>query len=119
MTRKIPFSQAYPGFVEQRTPTTPPPRDPQQLPPWDRADQEAWKLLADGTCPPHLQQRAVGWLMFASGINDDPFRPGPDGARQSEYAMGKQAVGRFVRRLIVMEAPPKEGEVERQLGEHG
>lgn len=119
MSKKIPFDQAFPGFIEERTAATPPHRDPQRMPAWDRADQEAWKLLAHGNCPPHLQQRAVAWLMYAGGLNDDAFRPGPDGARQTDFALGKRAVALFVRRLIALEAPPKGEANTGQLGEHG
>ena len=83
-------SVVLPGWVQKRTPATALPAEPWMPAPFDDADQRALKALRDGTASAEQQQRALGWLFFASGYRSMTFRPGEDGARQSAFAEGKR-----------------------------
>lgn len=87
---------ALPGWVEKRTAAVALPAAPQQPAPYDDADHRAFKALRDGTATTEQQQRALGWIFFASGYRNDPFRSGPDGDRLTAYAAGKQVVARQI-----------------------
>ena len=67
---------------------------------WELPDAEAFQALRRGDCPPHLQQRAVEWLIRAAGTHDLSFRPGVDGDRLTAFAEGKRFVGMQVIKLI-------------------
>ncbi|HKI60710.1 MAG TPA: hypothetical protein VKA31_00305 [Mariprofundaceae bacterium] len=89
------------GYVAERTGAHALPRDPWHFAPWDAADQSALKALRDGNASPNQQHRALGWILFACGMTDDPWRPGgSDGARASDYASGKRRIAVEIRRLI-------------------
>lgn len=100
----------YPqGFVEERTQWMGLPANPWLPAPFDRRDQAALKALRDGTASPHQQQRALGWILFAAGLNDDPSRPGGvEGARATERALGKHAIAIEIRRLLELPLIGKE-----------
>lgn len=85
-----------PSWVEKRTAAVALPAAPQQPAPFDDADHRAFKALRDGNATSEQQQRALGWIFFASGYRNDPFRAGPDGDRLTAYATGRQIVARQI-----------------------
>jgi len=89
-------TSGIPARVEQRTASTPHLAEAWKPAPFDDADHRAFKALRDGMATPDQQQRALGWLLFASGLRADPYRPGGDGDRDTVYALGKQALGRQI-----------------------
>lgn len=64
-----------------------------------------------GDCPPHLQQRAINFIMFdLCGIRDLSYRPGgEEGRRDTDFAEGKRFVGLQIGFLLKMKVN-KEGE---------
>lgn len=70
--------------------------------PWEPSIATAFQALARGDCPGHLQQAAVRWLLEeCCKTYDQPFRPGgPEGERDTTFALGKQWVGQQVVKLI-------------------
>lgn len=61
----------------------------------------AIKALANGTALPHQQQLALHFILVdVCGIDDEPFCPGEDGRRSTDYALGKRRVGLYLRSLI-------------------
>lgn len=89
--------------IVERTPGTPLPRDLDAMPPFDEADRTALIALSKGTAAPHMQQRALGWIMFASGHTDRLYRPG----QSSEYVLGRHAVAEAI--LAVLSSPQPTG----------
>ncbi len=85
-----------PGWVPERTAAIACPAEPWRPAPFDDSDQRALKALRDGTATSEQQQRALGWIFFASGYRNDPFRAGADGDRLTAYATGKQVVARQI-----------------------
>ena len=64
---------------------------------WEVADAAAIQALVRGDATPEQQQRAIGWIIkTASGYYDDSYRPGPDGDRATNYALGRSYVGRMI-----------------------
>lgn len=47
--------------------------------------------------------RALGWLFFACGYRNQTFRPGPDGAREGDFAQGMRHVA--IQIYALLEAP--------------
>ena len=72
------------------------------LDPHGVADVVAIKALYDGKATPHQQQRALAYIIeVAAGTNDLAYRPGgEDGRRDTDFALGKQSVGRTIIKLI-------------------
>jgi hypothetical protein len=99
--RELRKPQGPAGYVPERTQFTALPANPWDWAPFDRADQAAIKALRDGTATPHQQQRGLGWILFACGLNDDPSRPGGiEGERATARALGKHAAAVEIRRLL-------------------
>lgn len=68
--------------------------EPWQAPAWELPDAAAIQALARGTASADQQQRALKFITeVLAGIYDDSFRPGTDGARLTDYALGKRHVG--------------------------
>jgi hypothetical protein len=76
---------------------------PQLQPPaWDSADAEAFQALQRGDCPPHLQQRALNWLITkGAGAYDLSFAPADD--RLTSFAEGRRFVGLQVIKLLKLD----------------
>lgn len=78
-----------------------PKADPVAAPDWDMADAGAFQALARGDAAPHLQKRALQWLIAqAAGTYDLSFRPGADGDRATAFAEGRRFVGLQVVKLL-------------------
>ena len=86
--------------IKERTPATPLPRDLAGMPPFDEADRAALIAISQGQASPHMQQRALGWIMFAAGHTDRLYRPG----QSSDYVLGRHAVAEAI--LAVLSSPP-------------
>lgn len=77
-----------PGWVSKRTGAVALPYDPLLPAPFDDADHRAFKAMRDGEATPEQQQRALGWLFFASGYRGQTYRRGDQG--DSAFAAGKR-----------------------------
>lgn len=78
--------------------------------PWAPADAGALKALMRGDAPPHLQQRAVQFIVYQlCGTYEPAFRPGgADAERETQFALGKQFVGQQI--VGLLKVKPSEGE---------
>lgn len=72
---------------------------------YDIADVKAFKNLAAGEATADQQKRALNWIiMHCAGTYDQPFRPGgAEGARDTDFAAGKQFVGQQIVKLVNMD----------------
>lgn len=72
------------------------------LPPlYERADVVAWQAIASGSADEAQQKRALKWLMErATGVYEMTYFPGPDGARNSDFAQGRRFVGLQLVKLL-------------------
>lgn len=77
---------------------------PQVEPPkYEVADIQAFQALQRGDCPPHLQKRALDWLIQkAAGTYDLSFSPGDD--RLTSFAEGRRFVGLQVVKMLALDA---------------
>jgi hypothetical protein len=67
---------------------------------YDEADAYAIRALLNGEASKEQQQRALAWIVnVACGTYDQPFRPGEDGKRNTDFACGKQFVGQQIVKL--------------------
>jgi hypothetical protein len=63
--------------------------------PYTAAESYAIRMLAQGEATPAQQRLALDWMIHKlCRTYDEPFRPGADGARETDYALGKAHVGR-------------------------
>lgn len=96
---------------EQKTPRpgTPPPVAAvvEAMAPWKPPKYEdhiptAFQALLRGDCPAHLQQAVLRWLIWdLCGTYDMAYRPGgPEGERDTGFALGKQFVGQQIVKLV-------------------
>mgnify|MGYP001612351841 CR=1 FL=1 len=61
----------------------------------------AFQSLMRGDCPAHLQTKAVKFILFdLCGVRDLSFLPGPEGARETDFAEGKRFVGLQIGKLL-------------------
>lgn len=76
---------------------------PQMQPPeWEPADVEAFQALQRGDCPPHLQKRALEWLIRkAAATYELSFSPGDD--RLTSFAEGRRFVGLQVVKMLSLD----------------
>lgn len=84
-----------------------------QKDPWAPAkyDDEviyAVSALHRGTANAAQQKLAWAWIMYVSGVGDMPFRPGPNGDRDTAFASGKQFVGFQLQKMLHPAIQPKE-----------
>lgn len=79
-------------------------REPWVPAPYDNSDIAAFKALREGRAEPYQQQLCLEWIIYAAGTYDNPFRPGQDGSRASDFAAGKQWMGQQIVKLINMPA---------------
>lgn len=73
---------------------------PWMPPAYELADVSAFQALARGDAPKDMQQRAVKWLVNASGTYDMSYRPGPSGDRETAFAEGRRFMGLQVVKLL-------------------
>ena len=61
----------------------------------------AVKAFAAGTADEAQQRTALHFILVTvCHVDDEPFRPGPDGERDTNYLLGMRRVGTFIRSLI-------------------
>lgn len=61
----------------------------------------AIKALATGQATEHQQREALHFiLVHVCRVDDEPYCPGDDGRRNTDYALGMRRVGTFIRSLI-------------------
>jgi hypothetical protein len=66
---------------------------------WEQADAYALQALARGECPPHLQQRALKFVIERlAGTYDLTYHP--ESTRDSDFAQGKRFVGLQIVKLL-------------------
>lgn len=59
------------------------------------------KALSNGTASEHQQQTALHFILVkVCCVDDEPFCPGEDGRRATDYALGKRRVGLYLRSLL-------------------
>ena len=69
--------------------------------PCDDADHAALKACQAGEASGIQQQRALRWIIEkAAATYDLPFRPGADGARDTDFACGRMFVGQQIVREL-------------------
>lgn len=70
--------------------------------PYEPADASAMQALVRGDCPPHLQQRAINYIINGlCGTYDMQYRPGgTEAGRDTDFALGKAWVGQQIVRLL-------------------
>jgi hypothetical protein len=88
------------GEVEKRDLAWPLPKEPFAPAAYDRSDVAAFKALSEGRADSYQQQLCLEWIMYASGAYANAFRPGADGARDTDFALGKAWVGQQIVKLI-------------------
>ena len=73
--------------------------------PYVEADVMALKALQDGSATKEQQQRALRWVVeICARTYDQPFRPGgAEGGRETDFACGRQAVGKEIVKLLNMD----------------
>lgn len=96
------------GFVEKRIPWMPLERDPWLPAPYDKSDVAAFRAFAEGRAEPYQQALVLDWILKACGTHENPFRPGQDGARDSDFAMGKQSIGQQMLKLMHLRWPDED-----------
>jgi hypothetical protein len=65
------------------------------------AEVAAIKAVANGTADEHQQRRAMAFILLkVCRVDDEPFCPGEEGRRNTDFALGMRRVGTFVRSLI-------------------
>lgn len=76
---------------------------PQLVPPdYDIADVEAFQALQRGDASPHLQRRALDWIINkAAGTYDLSFSPDSD--RLTNFAEGRRYVGLQVVKMLALD----------------
>lgn len=76
---------------------------------WEPADASALQALVRGDCPPHLQQRAVSFIINTlCGTYDMPYRPGgAEADRDTTFALGKMWVGQQLVKLLKVRINPR------------
>jgi hypothetical protein len=67
---------------------------------WDIPDAAAIQALQRGDATPDQQRHALQYIVNAlAATYDDPFRPGVDGSRSTDYACGRRFVGLSIVKL--------------------
>lgn len=74
---------------------------PWMTPAYELADATAVKALAAGTADMEQQKRALAWIINkGAGTYDISYRPGTDGQRDTDFALGRAFVGQQIVKLI-------------------
>ena len=72
---------------------------PWQPSPYSDNDVYCIKALAAGSATPEQQKQALDWIIrVAAGTYDQPYRS--DSARDTDFALGRRAVGLDVVKLV-------------------
>ena len=77
--------------------------DPRRVDPasYGVAEVAAIKALANGNADEQQQRTALHFiLVHVCLVDDEPFCPGADGERDTDYLLGRRRVGTFIRSLI-------------------
>lgn len=76
--------------------------------PYEPADAGAIQALVRGECPPHLQQRAITFIINnLCGTYDLQYRPGShEATRDTDFALGKAFVGQQLVKLTKVKVNP-------------
>lgn len=76
------------GFVAK------PPNPAHQMPPFELADIQTINALLAGKANEDQQRRFVEWFNRATGVDQNPYRPGGEEARrETDLACGRKMVG--------------------------
>jgi hypothetical protein len=76
--------------------------------PYSDADTLAIKALHEGNANEGQQRRALKWIIETlCGTYDQPFRPGEDGARETDFACAKMFVGQQIVKQIKLPMPAR------------
>ena len=80
-------------------------------------DVVAIKALANGSATPDQQKRALHFIIVdVSRADDEPYCPGADGERDTNYALGKRRVGTYLRSLLAADIRKfKDGQPSEQV----
>jgi hypothetical protein len=97
-----PTSAALTGWVKERTLATPLPEDVRLPAAYDDRDIAALKSLRYGS---EQHQRALEWIVWASGTYHNAFRLDPIAAA---YAAGRRSVGLEIVKLINSKTPTQD-----------
>lgn len=80
---------------------------PWQPSPYDESITMAIKALASGNASEGQQKRALEWIVkIVCGTYDQPYRPGEDGRRETDFACAKMFVGQQIIKQINLVAAP-------------
>lgn len=78
-----------------------PPQDCNGNPLTDVTHVAAIKALQSGSATADQQQRALDFIIrIVCGTYEEPFCPGEDGRRSTDYALGKRRVGTYLVSLL-------------------
>lgn len=69
---------------------------------YERHDVVAWQALQAGKADAAQQKTVIEWLKRASGVYEMTYFPGPDGARNSDFAQGKRFVGLQIVKMMLL-----------------
>jgi hypothetical protein len=89
-----------------------PKKDPWTPAAYDEDVVYAVSAFAKGKANEVQQRLAWEWLMHVTGEDDLPFRPGPNGDRDTAFASGKQFVGKQLRKMLHPAIQPKSDKKE-------
>jgi hypothetical protein len=94
-----------------------PPVNPWEAPELGEAEILAIKALSTGTASAPQQRIALITILTKfSCVYDMSFRPGPDGARASDFAEGKRFVGARILNAIDRPLPPRQEKQDERTG---
>lgn len=98
------------GYVDERDDLMPLPRESWKPAPYDPRDVGAIKALLAGTAQPHQQQRAIRWILYATGRHVSPYDPASQ--RNTDHACGKAWIGDQILKLsrIVINSNQEQGQ---------
>ena len=69
--------------------------------PWTDETAGAIQALAAGRAAEHQQKMALDYIInIASGTYDAHYHPGPDGQRNTDFALGRAFVGQQIVKLL-------------------
>lgn len=87
-----------PAKPRKHVPKIPPAFQPGE---WELADVNAIQALERGTATKEQQKRALEWILYqACKFADFPFRPGEDGRRDTDFALGRQFPAKQIVKLM-------------------
>mgnify|MGYP001606599485 CR=1 FL=1 len=74
---------------------------PWMPPKWETEDVGALQALQRGDAEPHQQQRALKFIIEGlAGAYDAHYFPGPEGQRNTDFALGRAFVGQQMVKLL-------------------